>query len=316
MEHISVLLNETIDGLNIKKDGIYVDCTLGGGGHSREILKHLSGTGHLYGIDQDEVAIKYATDRLKEFDNKTIIKGNFKNTKEILLAQGVKSVDGILLDLGVSSFQFDDETRGFSYRYDAELDMRMDRGNNLTAKEIVNTYSEHDLYRIIRDYGEDNFAKNIAKHIVNYRKDKEISTSLELVEIIKGAIPARVRNNKKGHPAKQTFQALRIEVNNELEILGDVLDELKDLLNDKGRLAIITFHSLEDRIVKNKFKTWQNPCTCKDLPVCICGKKPEGKSLKKVFPSSTEIELNPRSKSAILRIFEKNKENSDANKIT
>ena len=316
MEHISVLLNETIDGLNIKKDGIYVDCTLGGGGHSREILKHLSGTGHLYGIDQDEVAIKYATDRLKEFDNKTIIKGNFENTAEILKSHGVDAVDGILLDLGVSSFQFDDGTRGFSYRYDAELDMRMDRTRSLTAKEIVNTYSEQDLYRIIRDYGEDNFAKNIAKHIVNYRTSKEISTSFELVEIIKGAIPARVRNTKKGHPAKQTFQALRIEVNNELEVLENVLDDLKNLLKEGGKLAIITFHSLEDRIVKNKFKTWQDPCTCKNLPVCICGKKSEGKSLKKIFPSNEEIELNPRSKSAILRIFEKGKENDNANKIT
>ena len=305
MEHISVLLNETINLLDVKKDGIYVDCTLGGGGHSLKILEALSGTGHLYGIDQDEKAIEFAKKRLEKFKNKTIIEGNFRDVKEILSAHGVSKVDGILLDLGVSSFQFDDGGRGFSYRFDDPLDMRMDRSNTLTAKEIVNTYSEQELYRVLKDYGEDRFSKNIAKHIANYRKNKEIETSFELVDIIKAAIPARVRNSKKGHPAKQTFQARRIEVNDELNILSSVLDDLLTLLNDNGKLAIITFHSLEDRIVKTKFKTWQNPCTCEGLPVCVCGKKPYGRALKKVFPTDEEIEQNPRSKSAILRVFEK-----------
>lgn len=305
MEHISVLLNETINLLDIKNGGIYVDCTLGGGGHSLKILEILSGSGHLYGIDQDEEAIAFAKKRLEKFNNKTIIHGNFRDAKKLLEEYGIAKVDGILLDLGVSSFQFDDKERGFSYRFDALLDMRMDKNTTLTAKEIVNTYSESDLYRVLRDYGEDSFSKNIAKHIVNYRKNKEIETSFELVDIIKAAIPARVRNNKKGHPAKQTFQALRIEVNDELNILEAVLDDLLSLLKNNGRLAIITFHSLEDRIVKNKFKTWQNPCTCDGLPVCICEKKPYGKALKKVFPSDEEIKNNNRSKSAILRVFEK-----------
>lgn len=305
MEHISVLLNEAIDLLNVKRDGIYVDCTLGGAGHSLKILEALSKKGHLYGIDQDEDAIAFASKRLEGFENKTIVNGNFRDIKSILAGYGISKVDGILLDLGVSSFQFDDGKRGFSYRFDAALDMRMDKKNTLTAKEIVNTYSEIELYRVFRDYGEDSFSKNIAKHIVNYRKNKEIETSFELVGIIKAAIPARVRNSKKGHPAKQTFQALRIEVNDELNILSNVLDDLLEMLNDGGRLAIITFHSLEDRIVKNKFKTWQNPCTCDGLPVCICGKKPYGRALKKVFPSDEEIEKNPRAKSAILRVFEK-----------
>ena len=269
--HYSVLLKETIEQLNIKPDGIYVDGTLGGGGHSFEICSRL-GDGHLYGIDQDDAAIAAAGERLSCFGNKvTIIRNNYCNMKSALMAEGVSHVDGIVLDLGVSSYQLDTEERGFSYRYDAPLDMRMDRRQTLTAREIVNEYSEFELFRIIRDYGEDKFAKNIAKHIVQRRAESPIETTFELNEVIKAAIPAKMRQN--GHPSKQTFQAIRIECNRELEVLKNTLDDFIDLLNPGGRLCIITFHSLEDRIVKVAFKQYENPCTCpSNFPVCVCGK--------------------------------------------
>ncbi len=304
--HYSVLLEETINELNIKPDGIYVDGTLGGGGHANEVCKRLT-TGHFYGIDQDEAAIKAAGERLKPYGEKvTILRTNYCNAKATLNELGVDKVDGIVLDLGVSSYQFDTEERGFSYRFDAPLDMRMDQRKSLTAKEIVNQYSEMELFRIIRDYGEDGFAKNIAKHIVRARADKPIETTFELNEIIKAAIPAKMRQN--GHPSKQTFQALRIECNQELEVLKNSLDDLIDLLNPGGRLCIITFHSLEDRIVKASFKQNENPCTCPpEFPVCVCGKVSKGKVVtrKPILPSKEELEINSRSKSAKLRVFER-----------
>lgn len=305
--HYSVLLEETIENLNIKPDGIYVDGTLGGGGHAYEVCKRLTG-GKFYGIDQDDAAIKAASERLAEFGPMvTVIRNNYCNAKAALLEQGVEKVDGIVLDLGVSSYQLDTGERGFSYRFDAPLDMRMDRRQTLTAKDIVNTYSETDLFRIIRDYGEDKFAKNIAKHIVAARQKKEIETTGELNEIIKAAIPAKMRQN--GHPSKQTYQAIRIECNRELEVLKNALDDLMELLNPGGRLCIITFHSLEDRIVKTAFKNKENPCTCPpEFPVCVCGKTPVGRvvSKKPILPSEEELEVNSRSKSAKLRVFEKN----------
>lgn len=304
--HYSVLLQETIENLNINPNGIYVDGTLGGGGHAYEVCKRLSG-GKFYGIDQDDAAIKAASERLSEFGRMvTVIRNNYCNAKAALAEQGVEKVDGIVLDLGVSSYQLDTGERGFSYRFDAPLDMRMDRRQTLTAKDIVNTYSEMDLFRIIRDYGEDKFAKNIAKHIVAARQHKEIETTGELNEIIKAAIPAKMRQN--GHPSKQTYQAIRIECNRELEVLKNALDDLMDLLNPGGRLCIITFHSLEDRIVKTAFKNKENPCTCPpEFPVCVCGKTPVGKviSKKPILPSEEELEVNSRSKSAKLRVFEK-----------
>lgn len=304
--HYSVLLKETIEQLNIKPDGIYVDGTLGGGGHSFEICSRL-GDGHLYGIDQDDAAIAAAGERLSRFGNKvTIIRNNYCNMKSALMAEGVSHVDGIVLDLGVSSYQLDTEERGFSYRYDAPLDMRMDRRQTLTAREIVNEYSEFDLFRIIRDYGEDKFAKNIAKHIVQRRAESPIETTFELNEVIKAAIPAKMRQN--GHPSKQTFQAIRIECNRELEVLKNTLDDFIDLLNPGGRLCIITFHSLEDRIVKVAFKQYENPCTCPpEFPVCVCGKESKGIviSRKAILPGAEELEINSRSKSAKLRVFEK-----------
>ena len=304
--HYSVMLEETIENLNIKPDGIYVDGTLGGGGHAFHVCKRLT-DGHFYGIDQDDAAIQAAGERLSVYgDMVTIIRNNYCNAKAALRELGVEKVDGIVLDLGVSSYQLDTEERGFSYRFDADLDMRMDRRQTLTAKDIVNTYSEMDLFRIIRDYGEDNFAKNIAKHIVKARQTKEIQTTGELNEIIKAAIPAKMRQN--GHPSKKTFQAIRIECNRELEVLKNALDDLIDMLNPGGRLCIITFHSLEDRIVKTAFKNKENPCTCpSEFPVCVCGKKPEGKviSKKPILPSEEELEANSRSKSAKLRVFEK-----------
>lgn len=304
--HYSVLLRETIENLNIKPDGIYVDGTLGGGGHAYEVCKRLTG-GKFYGIDQDDAAIKAASERLAEFGRMvTVIRNNYCNAKAALLELGVEKVDGIVLDLGVSSYQLDTGERGFSYRFDAPLDMRMDRRQTMTAKDIVNTYSEMDLFRIIRDYGEDKFAKNIAKHIVAARQKKEIETTGELNEIIKAAIPAKMRQN--GHPSKQTYQAIRIECNRELEVLKNALDDLIDLLNPGGRLCIITFHSLEDRIVKTAFKNKENPCTCPaEFPVCVCGKVPEGVvvSKKPILPSAKELEVNSRSKSAKLRVFEK-----------
>lgn len=306
-EHKSVLLDETIEGLNIKTDGIYVDGTLGGGGHSYEIAKRLD-KGRLIGIDQDEEAIKAAGERLSEFGDKvTIVRSNYSQMKLILQNLGVKQVDGILLDLGVSSYQLDTPERGFSYKEDAPLDMRMDTRNDKTAKDIINGYSEMELYRIIRDYGEDNFAKNIAKHIVRMREEKPIETTFELIEAIKAAIPMKLRVNT-GHPAKRTFQAIRIELNRELEVLKDTLQDMIEILKPNGRLCIITFHSLEDRIVKSSFRLNENPCTCPpNFPVCVCGNKSKGRVVtrKPILPSQEELEWNKRSKSAKLRVFEK-----------
>ena len=304
--HYSVLLAETIEQLHIKPDGIYVDGTLGGGGHAWQVCSRLT-TGHFYGIDQDDAAIAAAGERLAPFGDKvTILRNNYCNMRTALAAEGVTGVDGIVLDLGVSSYQLDTEERGFSYRYDAPLDMRMDRRQTLTARDIVNNYSENDLYRIIRDYGEDKFAKNIAKHIVLNRADKPIETTYELNDIIKAAIPAKMRQN--GHPSKQTFQAIRIECNRELEVLKDSLDDMIDLLNPGGRLCAITFHSLEDRIVKTIFRKNENPCTCPpEFPVCVCGKVSKGQVVtrKAILPSAQELAENSRSKSAKLRVFEK-----------
>ena len=307
--HYSVLLNETIENLNIKPDGIYVDGTLGGGGHAYQVASRLSEKGRLIGIDQDADAIAAAGERLKEFGDKiTIIRSNYANMKEELHRIGVEKVDGIVLDLGVSSFQLDTPERGFTYRDEnAPLDMRMDDRQSLTAKDIVNGYSDMDLYRIIRDYGEDKFAKNIAKHIVQERAKKPIETTGELTEIIRASIPMKVQVTG-GHPAKRTFQAIRIELNKELEVLQNNLDDMIDLLNPGGRICIITFHSLEDRIVKTNFKRNENPCTCpSDFPVCVCGKKSKGKVVtrKPILPSEEELEVNSRSKSAKLRVFER-----------
>lgn len=305
--HKSVLLDETIENLNIKPDGIYVDGTLGGGGHSYEICKRLGPNGRLIGIDQDEDAIKAASKRLEEFkDRVTIVRSNYCNIFEVLKELGIDRVDGIILDLGVSSYQLDTAERGFTYKVDAPLDMRMDQRNEMTAEDIVNDYSEFDLYRIIRDYGEDKFAKNIAKHIVNARKTTRIKTTEQLTEIIKAAIPMKVRA-VGGHPAKKTFQAIRIELNKELEVLTDSIDTMVDLLNPQGRICIITFHSLEDRIVKVGFRNNENRCTCPpDFPVCVCGNKPKGHVVtrKPIEPSAEEIEYNKRSKSSKLRVFE------------
>lgn len=308
-KHKSVLLRETIEYLNIRPDGVYVDGTLGGGGHAYEVCKRLSKRGRFIGIDQDEDAIKAATRRLSEFEDKIqIIRSNYCDMQEVLADIGVARADGIVLDLGVSSYQLDDPTRGFTYRAeDAPLDMRMDKRQDFTAKEIVNTYSEQELYRIIRDYGEDKFAKNIAKHIVLARQVKEIETTGELTEIIRAAIPAKIRMNG-GHPSKRTFQAIRIELNRELELLQESLEGMIHLLNPGGRICIITFHSLEDRIVKNIYKKSENPCTCpSDFPVCVCGRKPLGRVVTRrpIVPSEEEIDYNPRSKSAKLRVFER-----------
>ena len=307
--HYSVLLKETIDNLNIKPDGIYVDGTLGGGGHAYQVASRLSEKGRLIGIDQDADAIAAAGERLQEIGDKiTIIRSNYANMKEELHRIGVEKVDGIVLDLGVSSFQLDTPERGFTYRDEqAPLDMRMDDRQSRTAKDIVNGYSEMELYRIIRDYGEDKFAKNIAKHIVAARAIKPIETTGELTEIIRASIPMKVQATG-GHPAKRTFQAIRIELNRELEVLQNNLDDMIELLNPGGRICIITFHSLEDRIVKTNFKRNENPCTCpSDFPVCVCGKKSKGKVItrKPILPSEEELEVNSRSKSAKLRVFER-----------
>ena len=306
--HYSVMLKETIEELKVKSDGSYVDGRLGGGGHAYEVCKRLSDAGHFYGIDQDAAAIAAASQRLSEFGNRvTIIRSNYCEMCKELRDRGVTGVDGIVLDLGVSSYQLDEADRGFTYREDAALDMRMDQRQEKTARDIVNGYSEMDLYRIIRDYGEDKFAKNIAKHIVQARERQPIETTGELVEIIKAAIPAKIRM-QKGHPAKQTFQAIRIELNRELEVLRDSLDDMIDFLNPGGRLCIITFHSLEDRIVKNAFRKNEHPCTCPpDFPVCVCGKTPKGKVVtrKPILPGEGELEENSRSKSAKLRVFER-----------
>ena len=307
-EHKSVLLMETVDSLNVKPDGIYVDGTLGGGGHAYEVSRRLGEKGRLIGIDQDADAIAAATERLLPFKDKvTIVRSNYKNIREVLFNIGIEKVDGIYLDLGVSSYQLDTADRGFSYREDAPLDMRMDQRNEKTAADIVNGYSEMELYHIIRDYGEERFAKNIAKHIVSARKEKQLETTGELIHVIKAAIPAKARATG-GHPAKTTFQAIRIEVNRELYVLDHSLGDMIDLLNDKGRICVITFHSLEDRIVKNKFRESENPCTCpKEFPVCICGKKPKGRVItrKPIVPSEEELEENTRSKSSKLRVFER-----------
>lgn len=308
--HYSVLKSETIENLNIRSDGIYVDGTLGGAGHSYEICKRLGDKGRLIGIDQDADAIKAAGERLSEFGDKvTIVRSNYSDMKNVIHSLGIDKVDGIMLDLGVSSFQLDTPERGFTYRSeDAPLDMRMDDRSALTAKDIVNDYSEADLYRIIRDYGEDKFAKNIAKHIVKARQQEVISTTGQLNEIIKAAIPQKVRATG-GHPSKRTYQAIRIELNHELDVLRDNLDDMIDLLNPNGRICIITFHSLEDRIVKSNFKKNENPCTCpSNFPVCVCGKKSKGHVItrKPILPSEKELEENSRSKSAKLRVFERN----------
>ncbi len=307
-EHKSVLLEETVNGLNIKPDGIYVDGTLGGGGHAFEVCKQLSDKGSFIGIDQDEAAIEAAGIRLRDFGEKvTIVRSNYCDMKSQLHKLGIDKVDGIVLDLGVSSYQLDTAERGFSYRVDVPLDMRMDRRQEMTAKDIVNTYSEMELYRIIRDYGEDKFAKNIAKHIVLEREKGSIETTGQLIEIIKRAIPMKIQKNG-GHPAKRTFQAIRIELNMELDVLRDSLDEMIDMLNENGRICIITFHSLEDRIVKSIFRRNENPCTCPShFPVCVCGNESKGKVItrKPILPSAEELEYNSRSKSAKLRIFER-----------
>ena len=307
-KHRSVLLEETVNGLNIRPDGIYVDGTLGGGGHAYEICRRLGDKGSIVGIDQDEAAIEAAGIRLKDFGEKvTIVRSNYCEMKSVLQGLGIDKVDGIVLDLGVSSYQLDTAERGFSYREDAPLDMRMDRRQTMTARDIVNDYSEKDLYRVIRDYGEDRFAKNIAKHIVIEREKRSIETTGQLTEIIRGAIPMKFQK-KSGHPAKRTFQAIRIELNRELDVLKNSLDDMIDLLNPGGRLCIITFHSLEDRIVKSAFKKNEDPCTCpKDFPVCVCGKVAKGSILtrKPILPSQEEMEENSRSKSAKLRIFER-----------
>ena len=306
-KHYSVLLEETITYLNVKSDGIYVDGTLGGGGHSYEIAKRLGKGGRLIGIDQDADAVRAAGERLAEFGGKvTILHSNYAAMREELAAIGVERVDGIILDLGVSSFQLDTPERGFTYREtDAPLDMRMDLRQTKTARDIVNEYSETELFRIIRDYGEDKFAKNIAKHIVRERQKKPIETTGELTDLIRASIPMKVRMTG-GHPAKRTFQAIRIELNRELEVLREHLDEMIGLLNPGGRICIITFHSLEDRIVKNCFKKNEDPCTCpKDFPVCVCGQVSRGRviSRKPILPSEEEMETNKRSKSAKLRVF-------------
>ena len=307
-KHKSVLLEETIDSLNIKPDGIYVDGTLGGGGHASQVCQRLNSQGRLIGIDQDGAAILAASQRLKEYEDKVlIVRSNYQEIKQVLKELGIQKADGIYLDLGVSSYQFDTAERGFSYRADAPLDMRMDLRRTETAADIVNEYSEMDLYHIIRDYGEEKFAKNIAKHVVKARQEKRIETTGELVEIIKAAIPMKMRA-VGGHPAKKTFQALRIEVNHELEVLENSIDTMIELLNQGGRLCIITFHSLEDRIVKQRFRENENPCVCPpDFPVFVCGRTSKGKVItrKPIIPTERETEENKRSKSSKLRVFER-----------
>ena len=309
-KHRPVLLEETIESLKIRPDGIYVDGTLGGAGHASQVCKRLSEKGRFVGIDQDDCALQAAGERLKEFGKNVridCVKSNYCQMKSVLENLGIDKVDGILLDIGVSSYQLDNAERGFTYREEAPLDMRMDQSSSFSAKDVVNQYDEMQLYRVIRDYGEEKFAKNIAKHIVAARQEKEIETTGELIEIIKASIPAKVRATG-GHPAKRTFQAIRIEVNRELEVLQDSIDEMIDLLNDGGRLCIITFHSLEDRIVKNKFRENEDPCICpKNFPVCVCGRKSKGKVItrKPIVPSEQEVEENKRSKSSKLRVFEK-----------
>lgn len=306
-KHISVLLKETIENLNIKEQGIYVDCTLGGAGHSSEILKLLNSKGILIGIDQDKDALSAAKERLKDYSNVTYVHENFTNIESILEKLNIDGVDGILMDLGVSSYQLDKGERGFSYMQDAPLDMRMNRDSDFTAYDVVNGYSEEELYKVIKNYGEEKFTGRIVKLILEKRKVHPIKTTFELVSIIKSAIPAKARREGP-HPAKRTFQAIRIEVNKELSILDDAVEGAVNKLNKGGRLAVITFHSLEDRIIKNKFKNLENPCTCpKDFPVCVCGKIPKLKIITKkpIEPSFEEVDTNPRSRSAKLRVAER-----------
>ncbi|MGL4761559.1 MAG: 16S rRNA (cytosine(1402)-N(4))-methyltransferase RsmH [Sarcina sp.] len=306
-KHISVLLNECIEGLNIKENGIYVDCTLGGAGHSSVILEHLSSEGRLIGIDQDKDALKAAGEKLKDFNNATLVHSNFESIKSVLDNLEIDGVDGILIDLGVSSYQLDTADRGFSYMQDAPLDMRMNREEAFSAHEIINGYTTDQLYRIIREYGEEKFAKRIAQFIVSAREEKTIETTFELVEIIKSAIPAKARREGP-HPAKRTFQAIRIEVNRELAIIANTIKDGVSKLNKGGRMAIITFHSLEDRIVKKTYIDLTNPCTCPSgFPICVCNSEPEVKILTKkpIDASAEELEYNPRSRSAKLRVIEK-----------
>ena len=307
-EHASVLLDETIRELKIKPDGIYVDGTLGGGGHAYHVLSRLSEKGRYIGIDQDEDAVKASTKRLAPFGDKvTIVRDNYVNMPKVLSDLGISHVDGILLDLGVSSFQLDEKDRGFTYREDVPLDMRMDQRQAFSARDIVNEYSEQELFHIIRDYGEDKFAKNIAKHIAAEREKAPIETTGQLIEVIKHAIPMKVRA-VGGHPAKRTFQAIRIECNRELDVLKTSLDQMIELLNPEGRLCIITFHSLEDRIVKRAFRKNENPCTCPpNFPICICGNEPKGKVItrKPILPTEEELTRNKRAKSSKLRVFER-----------
>ena len=307
-EHKSVLLKETVDSLCIRPDGIYVDGTLGGGGHAFEVCRRLGPGGRLIGIDQDQDAIAAASERLAPFgDRAVIVRSNYRQIQDVLEGLQIGRVDGIYLDLGVSSYQLDTAERGFSYREDAPLDMRMDRRNTQTAADLVNGCDESELYRIIRDSGEEKFAKNIAKHIVKARQEKPIETTGELTEIIKAAIPAKMRATG-GHPAKRTFQAIRIALNHELEVLDQSIDTMIQLLNPGGRLSIITFHSLEDRIVKNRFRENENPCICPpDFPVCVCGRVSRGRVItrKPILPSEEELEENKRAKSAKLRVFER-----------
>lgn len=307
--HYSVLLHETVDGLNIKKNGVYLDCTTGGGGHSEEIAKRLvaAGGGRLYCIDRDPDALEAAGKRLSAYPFITFIKGNFGDAKELLLQNGVEHIDGAVADLGVSSFQLDTPERGFSYMHDAPLDMRMSKGEGKSAYDVVNTYSERDLARILSLYGEEHFASRIASFIVRARENAPIKTTFELNDIIKAAIPAK--NRKDGpHPSKRSFQAIRIEVNGELDVIGKVIDGLFPLLNSGGRFSFISFHSLEDRIIKHSFLEYTKGCTCPpDFPVCVCGKKPRAIVLTKkpILPSEKELSENPRSRSAKLRILEK-----------
>lgn len=306
--HIPILLNKCIENLNINPEGVYVDGTLGGAGHGKEICSKLNEKGHFIGIDQDENAIQVAQERLvRQAAKVSIVRDNFKNIKDILQNIKVDRIDGILLDLGVSSHQLDEPQRGFSYQYDAPLDMRMDNRQKLTAKDVVNQYSEKELSSIIKRYGEERWATRIAKFIVKYREDQDIEKTGELVEIIKNAIPAKVRRSGP-HPAKRTFQAIRIEVNNELNILENVIEDIIDCLNPTGRVCIITFHSLEDRIVKKVFRRLEKPCECPpDFPQCVCHKKPKIKIItrKPIIPSEQEIEENPRSRSAKLRVAQR-----------
>ena len=305
-KHVSIMLDQVIENLSIKEDGIYVDGTVGGAGHSSVILSHLGPEGRLICLDQDNDAIKTAKERLND-SRVNVVKSNYVNMDAVLNDLGIDKVDGILLDLGVSSYQFDNGDRGFSYRMDAPLDMRMDQDSPYTAEDIINDYSEQELYRVIKEYGEDPFAKNIAKHIVKAREIKRIKTTFELNEIIKNAIPAKARR-EGGHPSKRTYQAIRIELNHELSVLENSIDGMIDMLKPKGRLCIITFHSLEDRIVKQRMKTAENPCICPpEFPVCVCNRKSKGKVVtrKPIIPDAEELEENPRSKSAKLRVFER-----------